>query len=41
MPGVFVIDRHASPGRILSDLEIMASVSGMDEWRDLIVFVPL
>jgi predicted nuclease of predicted toxin-antitoxin system len=41
MPGLFVVDRQASSGRILSDLEAMAAASEMDEWRDQIIFVPL
>jgi hypothetical protein len=41
MPGLFVVDRPVSLGRILNDLEAMAAASEMDEWRDQIVFVPL
>jgi hypothetical protein len=41
MPGLFVVGRRASLGRILNDLELMAAASEMDEWRDQIIFVPL
>jgi hypothetical protein len=41
MPGLFVVDRQASLGRALRDLEAMAAASEMDEWRDQIVFIPL
>jgi hypothetical protein len=41
MPGVFVVDRRGTLGRILEDLELMALASNMDEWSDQIVFVPL
>jgi hypothetical protein len=41
LPGVFVVDRQASTGHVLSDLEAMAAASEMDEWRDQIIFVPL
>lgn len=41
MPGLFVIDRRTSLGRILSDLEALAAACEMDEWRDQILFVPL
>jgi hypothetical protein len=41
MPGLFVVDRQASPSRILDDLEAMAAASEMDEWRDQITFISL
>jgi hypothetical protein len=41
LPGLFVVDRQASTGRILNDLEVMAVASEMDDWRNRIVFVPL
>jgi hypothetical protein len=41
MPGLFVVDRQASSGRTLNDLEALAAPSEMDEWRDQIIFVPL
>jgi len=41
MPGLFVVDRQASFGSVLDDLEAMAAASEMDEWRDQIIFVPL
>ena len=41
MPGLFVVDRQASFGQILNDLEAMAAASDMDDWRDQITFVPL
>jgi len=41
MPGLFVVDRQASLGRILNDLEALAAASEMNEWRDQIIFVPL
>ena len=41
MPGLFVVDRQASSGRTLSDLEALAAASEMDEWGDQIIFVPL
>jgi hypothetical protein len=41
MPGLFVVDRQASSGRTLDDLEALAAASEMDEWRDQIIFVPL
>src|SRR5437016_5864668 len=41
MPGLFVVDRLTSFGRILNDLEALAAASEMDEWRDQIIFVPL
>lgn len=41
MPGLFVVDRQASFGQVLSDLEAMAGASEMDDWRDQIIFVPL
>jgi hypothetical protein len=41
MPGLFVVDRQPSPGRILNDLEVMALASDMDEWQDQIIFIPL
>jgi hypothetical protein len=41
MPGLFVVDRKASSGRTLNDLEVLAAASEMDEWRDQIIFVPL
>jgi len=40
MPGLFVVDRQATLGRILNDLETMAAASEMDEWRDQVIFVP-
>src|SRR5262249_35143495 len=41
MPGLFVVDRHASSGRTLNDLEVLAAASAMHEWRNHIIFVPL
>jgi hypothetical protein len=41
MPRLFVVDRQASSGRTLNDLEVLAAASEMDEWRDQIIFVPL
>jgi hypothetical protein len=41
MPGLFIVDRRSSPGQSLDDLELMATASEMDEWRDRIVFIPL
>jgi predicted nuclease of predicted toxin-antitoxin system len=41
MPGLFVVDRQASSGQVLSDLEAMVESSEMDDWRDQIIFVPL
>ena len=41
MPGLFVVDRQASLGQILNDLEAMSGASAMDDWRDQIIFVPL
>jgi predicted nuclease of predicted toxin-antitoxin system len=41
MPGLIVVDRQASFGEILSDLEAMAEASEMEEWGDQIIFVPL
>ncbi len=41
MPGLFVVDRQASLGQSLNDLEAMALASEMDEWRDQIIFIPL
>ncbi len=41
MAGLFVVERQASSGRSLNDLEALAAVSEMDEWRDQILFVPL
>jgi hypothetical protein len=41
MPGLFVVDRQASIGQILNDLEAMAGASQMDEWQDQIIFLPM
>ena len=41
MPGLVVVDRQASSGQVLSDLEAMVESSEMDDWRDQIIFVPL
>lgn len=41
MPGLFVVDRQGSGGRILNDLEALAATSEMNEWQGQIVFVPL
>jgi hypothetical protein len=41
MPGLFVVDRQASSGRTLNDLEVLAAASEIDEWRNQIIYVPL
>jgi hypothetical protein len=41
MPGLFVVDKRAPLGRLVSDLEALAGASEMDEWRDQILFIPL
>jgi hypothetical protein len=41
MPGLVVVDRRASFGQVLGDLEALAGASAMDDWRDQIFFVPL
>ncbi len=41
MLGLFIVDRRASRGQILDDLELLAAASEMDEWNGRIVFVPM
>jgi hypothetical protein len=41
MPGLFVVDRSTSPGRVRNDLEALAAASEMHEWIDQIIFIPL
>jgi Domain of unknown function (DUF5615) len=41
MPGLFVVDHQTPLGPTINDLEALAAVSDMNEWRDQIIFVPL